>query len=103
MVPRVGVEPTLPKEPDFESSASANSAIWAHLRMCEESDLPDECKASFERYILLVGMLAPRRPRRGVDLRNIYSAEKRNSVVDLKVSPALRMAPPISGKLIESA
>jgi hypothetical protein len=30
MVPRVGVEPTLPKEPDFESSASANSAIWAH-------------------------------------------------------------------------
>gem|GEM_PF-6454420 len=29
LVPRVGVEPTLPKEPDFESSASANSAIWA--------------------------------------------------------------------------
>lgn len=29
MVPRVGVEPTLPKEPDFESGASANSATWA--------------------------------------------------------------------------
>ena len=29
MVPREGVEPSLPKEPDFESGASANSAIWA--------------------------------------------------------------------------
>ena len=29
MVPRVGLEPTLPKEPDFESGASANSATWA--------------------------------------------------------------------------
>jgi hypothetical protein len=25
----VGLEPTLPKEPDFESGASANSATWA--------------------------------------------------------------------------
>lgn len=31
MVPRVGVEPTLPKEQDFESSASANFAIWASI------------------------------------------------------------------------
>ena len=31
MVPRVGIEPTLPKKPDFESSASANSAISAHF------------------------------------------------------------------------
>ena len=31
MVPRVGVEPTLPKEQDFESSASANFAIWAQI------------------------------------------------------------------------
>ena len=28
-VPRVGIEPTLPKELDFESSASTNSAIEA--------------------------------------------------------------------------
>ena len=32
MVPGVGVEPTLPKEPDFESGASANSATRAHVR-----------------------------------------------------------------------
>jgi hypothetical protein len=31
LVPRVGVEPTLLSEQDFESSASANFAIWAHL------------------------------------------------------------------------
>jgi hypothetical protein len=29
IVPRVGIEPTLPKELDFESSASTNSAIEA--------------------------------------------------------------------------
>ena len=29
MVPRVGIEPTLPKEPDFESGASTNSATPA--------------------------------------------------------------------------
>jgi hypothetical protein len=29
MVPRVGLEPTLRKEPDFESGASTNSAIEA--------------------------------------------------------------------------
>jgi hypothetical protein len=29
MVPRVGIEPTLPKEPDFESGASTSSAIPA--------------------------------------------------------------------------
>ena len=32
LVPGVGVEPTLPKEPDFESGASANSATRAHVR-----------------------------------------------------------------------
>ena len=30
-VPRVGIEPTLPKELDFESSASTNSATEASL------------------------------------------------------------------------
>ena len=29
LVPRVGIEPTLPKELDFESSASTSSATWA--------------------------------------------------------------------------
>ena len=29
-IPRPGVEPGRPKAQDFESSASANSAIWAH-------------------------------------------------------------------------
>ena len=32
MVPRAGVEPAHPKIQDFESSASANSAIWAYPR-----------------------------------------------------------------------
>lgn len=32
MVPGVGIEPTLPKEPDFESGASANSATRARVR-----------------------------------------------------------------------
>ena len=31
MVPRVGIEPTLPKEPDFESGASTNSATPAYI------------------------------------------------------------------------
>ena len=53
MVPRVGLEPTLPKEPDFESSASANSAIWAYLRISEESDLPAESKVSFYLPLLI--------------------------------------------------
>ena len=30
MVPGEGVEPSLPKEPDFESGASTNSAIQAY-------------------------------------------------------------------------
>ncbi len=30
MVPRVGLEPTLPRETDFESVASTNSATPAH-------------------------------------------------------------------------
>gem|GEM_PF-4856098 len=29
MVPRGGIEPPLPKEADFESAASTNSATWA--------------------------------------------------------------------------
>lgn len=33
MVPEVGIEPTLPKEPDFESGASANSATQAYSRV----------------------------------------------------------------------
>jgi hypothetical protein len=28
----MGLEPTLPKEPDFESGASANSATWAYCK-----------------------------------------------------------------------
>jgi hypothetical protein len=31
-VPRVGIEPTLPRELDFESNASTNSAIEANGR-----------------------------------------------------------------------
>lgn len=34
MVPRVGIEPTLPKEPDFESGASTNSATGAKNKKC---------------------------------------------------------------------
>ena len=32
IVPRVGIEPTLPKELDFESSASTNSTTRAELK-----------------------------------------------------------------------
>ena len=31
LVPKVGIEPTLPKERDFESRASASSATSAHF------------------------------------------------------------------------
>gem|GEM_PF-2758043 len=50
MVPRPGVEPGRPKAQDFESSASANSAIWAYLKGYEESTLAAECKYSFWRF-----------------------------------------------------
>ena len=54
MVPRPGVEPGRPKAQDFESSASANSAIWAlsksgkkpasllnaRIRLCETVNPP---------------------------------------------------------------
>ena len=33
MVPRVGIEPTLPKKPDFESGASTSSATPAIFRL----------------------------------------------------------------------
>ena len=33
LVPGVGIEPTLPKELDFESSASTNSATRAYLEL----------------------------------------------------------------------
>ena len=45
-VPRVGVEPTLPKEPDFESSASANSAIWAKVMLQVYAPVLRQCKCN---------------------------------------------------------
>ena len=50
MVPRVGVEPTLPKEQDFESSASANFAIWAQVIFLKKA--PNHAKARFPYKVL---------------------------------------------------
>jgi hypothetical protein len=41
MVPGEGVEPSLPKKPDFESGASTNSAIRAIKNIEETSYLGD--------------------------------------------------------------
>ena len=38
MIPVVGVEPTLQKEHDFESCASANSATPAYLIICYDAE-----------------------------------------------------------------
>src|SRR3990167_10191831 len=42
MVPKVGVEPTLPKEPDLKSGAAANYATSARCRW-EDSNLQATC------------------------------------------------------------
>ena len=41
MIPIAGVEPALPKEPDFESGASANSAISARKMGIKKIGLTD--------------------------------------------------------------
>ena len=79
MVPRAGVEPAHPKIQDFESSASANSAIWAYPRFGNKASCPLNARIRFWAAIYVQLVL------------------KRKSVVDLKVSPAFKIAPPISG------
>ena len=47
LVPPVGLEPTLPKEPDFESGASTNSTTGAqHIRLKspDHNELKKRCK-----------------------------------------------------------
>ncbi len=48
LVPRVGIEPTLPKKLDFESSASTSSAIPAFKRAIIR------CWASLGKYYLCI-------------------------------------------------
>ena len=47
MVPRAGVEPAHPKKQDFESSASANSAIWAYPRFGKKASCPLNARIRF--------------------------------------------------------
>ena len=47
MVPRAGVEPAHPKIQDFESSASANSAIWAYPRFGKKASCPLNARIRF--------------------------------------------------------
>ena len=47
MVPRAGVEPAHPKIQDFESSASANSAIWAYSRLGKKATYPLNARIRF--------------------------------------------------------
>ena len=104
MVPRVGVEPTLPKEPDFESSASANSAIWALSKYGKKPAYWTNARIRFCRFLFSCSL--PRHPAclcsvrdesEAVLLLNDDSVLNRKMVVDLKVSPGLRIAPPILG------
>ena len=104
MVPRVGVEPTLPKEPDFESSASANSAIWALLKLGNKPAYWANARIRFCRFLFPCSL--SRHPSCLCSFRTsqrpcyfLYddSVLNRKMVVDLKVSPGLRIAPPILG------
>ena len=47
MVPRAGVEPAHPKIQDFESSASANSAIWAYPSFGKKASCPLNARIRF--------------------------------------------------------
>ena len=49
-IPREGVEPSHPKVTDFESVASANSAIWAKVILQGYAAVSLQCKPSILTY-----------------------------------------------------
>ena len=60
MVPRAGVEPAHPKIQDFESSASANSAIWAYPRFGKKASCPLNARIRFRLLSELISCLSGR-------------------------------------------